>query len=184
MKKIFAVVLALVLTLALVTGCSDNKKQTGNASQTKTTQTATVNGTAGNKDAANKATKADGNSGAAATASGIRVEKGKAYTDKSHVAAYIHLFKTLPPNYITKAQAAKLGWKKAGTLDQVAPGKSIGGDRFGNFEKILPDKQGRVWRECDIDYRRGNRNAKRICFSNDGLIYYSDSHYQNFVKLY
>lgn len=77
MKKIFAVVLALVLTLALVTGCSDNKKQTGNASQTKTTQTATVNGTAGNKDAANKATKADGNSGAAATASGIRVEKGK-----------------------------------------------------------------------------------------------------------
>ena len=112
MKKIFAVVLALVLTLALVTGCSDNKKQTGNASQAKTTQTATVNGTAGNKDAAGKATKADGNSGAAATVSGIRVEKGKAYTDKSHVAAYIHLFKTLPPNYITKAQAAKLGWKK------------------------------------------------------------------------
>ena len=87
MKKIFAVVLALVLTLALVTGCSDNKKQTGNASQAKTTQTATVNGTAGNKAAAGKATKADGNSGAAATASGIRVEKGKAYTDKSHVAA-------------------------------------------------------------------------------------------------
>lgn len=184
MKKIFAVVLALVLTLALVTGCSDNKKQAGNASQVKTTQTGAADGTAGSKEAVDMAAKDDTNSGAAAAASGVRVEKGKAYTDKDHVAAYIHLFKTLPPNYITKAKAAKLGWKKEGTLDQVAPGKSIGGDRFGNFEKILPDKQGRVWKECDIDYRRGNRNAKRICFSNDGLIYYSDSHYQDFVKLY
>ena len=91
--------------------------------------------------------------------------------------------KTLPPNYITKGQANKLGWKTKGSLDQVAPGKSIGGDRYGNYEKKLPDKQGRTWKECDIDYVRGNRNAKRICFSNDGLIYYTSTHYQKFERL-
>ena len=62
------------------------------------------------------------------------------------MAAYIHLYKTLPPNYITKGQANKLGWKTKGSLDQVAPGKSIGGDRDGNYEKKLPDKQGRTWK--------------------------------------
>lgn len=104
--------------------------------------------------------------------------------DKDHVAAYIHIYRKLPPNYITKAEARSLGWKDKGTLDQVAPGKSIGGDRFSNYEKILPDAPGRSWKECDIDYVRGNRNAKRICFSNDGLIYYTSSHYQDFEKIY
>lgn len=114
----------------------------------------------------------------------IRVEPDQAYTDKDHVAAYIHIYRKLPPNYITKAEARSLGWKDKGTLDQVAPGKSIGGDRFSNYEKILPDAPGRSWKECDIDYVRGNRNAKRICFSNDGLIYYTSSHYQDFEKVY
>ena len=114
----------------------------------------------------------------------IRAEQDQAYTDKDHVAAYIHIYKKLPPNYITKAEARSLGWKDKGTLDQVAPGKSIGGDRFSNYEKILPDAPGRSWKECDIDYVRGNRNAKRICFSNDGLIYYTSSHYQDFEKIY
>ncbi|WP_419500406.1 ribonuclease domain-containing protein [Dialister invisus] len=114
----------------------------------------------------------------------IRVEPDQSYTDKDHVAAYIHIYRKLPPNYITKAEARSLGWKDKGTLDQVAPGKSIGGDRFSNYEKILPDAPGRSWKECDIDYVKGNRNAKRICFSNDGLIYYTSSHYQDFEKVY
>ena len=68
----------------------------------------------------------------------IRVEPDQAYTDKDHVAAYIHIYRKLPPNYITKAEARSLGWKDKGTLDQVAPGKSIGGDRFSNYEKNPP----------------------------------------------
>ena len=68
----------------------------------------------------------------------IRVERNQAYTDKDHVAAYIHIYRKLPPNYITKAEARSLGWKDKGTLDQVAPGKSIGGDRFSNYEKNPP----------------------------------------------
>ena len=100
------------------------------------------------------------------------------------VAAYINQFAKLPHNYITKGEAQKLGWQTKGTLDKVAPGKSIGGDKFGNYEGILPKKNGRTYRECDIDYVKGNRNAKRIVYSNDGLIYYTGDHYKTFTKLY
>lgn len=193
MKRVFAIALALVMMLSVVLGCTSNKKETPPASQTKITENqnkANSNAVkAADNDKQVKQQKQNGSEKNVANAdtetkAKVDVVKGKAYTDKDHVAAYIHVYKTLPPNYITKGQATKLGWKTKGTLDQVAPGKSIGGDRYGNYEKKLPDKQGRVWKECDIDYVKGNRNAKRICFSNDGLIYYTSSHYQKFEKLY
>lgn len=106
------------------------------------------------------------------------------YTSKEDVALYLHTYEKLPQNYITKSEAQKLGWKQKGTLDEVAPGKSIGGDKFGNFEGKLPKKNGRIYRECDIDYQKGNRNAKRIIYSNDGQIYYTEDHYKTFEELY
>ena len=60
---------------------------------------------------------------------------------------------------------------------------SIGGDKFGNREGILPKEDGRVYYECDIDYEGGYRNEKRIVFSNDGLIFYTEDHYQSFEEL-
>ena len=110
-------------------------------------------------------------------------EKGS-YIAKDQVARYIHTYNKLPSNFITKAEAMKLGWQQKGTLDKVAPGKSIGGDKFGNFEKKLPVKTGVKYNECDIDYIKGNRGAKRIVFSDDGSIYYTNDHYENFEKLY
>lgn len=110
-------------------------------------------------------------------------EKGS-YISKDQVASYIHTYNKLPNNFITKAEAMKLGWKNKGTLDEVAPGKSIGGDKFGNFEKKLPVKNGVKYSECDIDYIKGNRGAKRIVFSSDGSIYYCSDHYETFEKLY
>lgn len=197
MKKIFAVAVAVMMMISVVLGCSNDKKATLPAGQqakvTENAGAASVKQADSNvkaKDKQDKAVSQKKEQASAAAGSGnaagakVQVEKGKSYTDKDHVAAYIHVYKTLPPNYITKGQATKLGWKTKGSLDKVAPGKSIGGDRFGNYEKQLPDKQGRTWTECDIDYVRGNRNAKRICFSNDGLIYYSGSHYQKFERLY
>lgn len=106
------------------------------------------------------------------------------YDSKDEVALYIHLFGHLPSNYITKKDAQELGWTGGG-LDRYAPGCSIGGDRFGNYEGILPTKQGRKYTECDIDTAgKNSRGAKRIVFSNDGLIYYSDDHYDSFTLLY
>ncbi|MBO6089461.1 MAG: ribonuclease, partial [Lachnospiraceae bacterium] len=92
----------------------------------------------------------------------------------------------LPSNYITKKEAQNLGWdaSQGKHLNKVAPGKSIGGDKFGNREGLLPKKDGRVYYECDIDYKKGSRNAKRIVFSNDGLIYYTEDHYETYELLY
>ena len=107
------------------------------------------------------------------------------YTSKEEVAEYIYLYGHLPGNYITKNEAKKLGWdSKAGNLGEVAPGKSIGGDYFGNFEGLLPEADDRDYFECDIDSDGGFRNAKRIVFSNDGLIYYTEDHYESFELLY
>ena len=113
------------------------------------------------------------------------IQKDGSYTSKDEVAAYIHLYGELPGNYITKNEARDLGWVSSkGNLDKVAPGKSIGGDKFGNYEKLLPTKKGRQYYECDIDYEGGTRNAKRIIYSNDGLIYYTEDHYNTFEQLY
>ena len=107
------------------------------------------------------------------------------YTSKDDVALYIHLYGKLPENFITKKEAKALGWEsKEGNLGEVAPGKSIGGDYFGNYEEILPEEDGRDYFECDIDTEGSYRGAKRIVFSNDGLIYYTEDHYESFELLY
>ena len=106
------------------------------------------------------------------------------YTSKDEVALYIHTYGHLPENYITKDEAYDLGWKSEGTLDEVAPGMSVGGDYYGNYEGVLPDEPGREYHECDIDYESGNRNGKRIVYSNDGNIYYTEDHYNSFEHLY
>ena len=116
---------------------------------------------------------------------GLTVSEDGEYTSKEEVALYIHLYNHLPGNYITKKEAQDLGWDSSkGNLNTVAPGKSIGGDKFGNREELLPKKSGRVYYECDIDYKKGSRNAKRIVFSNDGLIYYTEDHYETYELLY
>ncbi len=112
------------------------------------------------------------------------VEESGAYTSMAEVAVYLSVYGRLPDNYITKREAQALGWdNRAGNLDEVAPGKSIGGDRFGNYEGTLPDAKGRTWTECDIDSDGGYRNGLRIVFSSDGLIYYSDDHYTTFTQV-
>lgn len=130
-----------------------------------------------------------GSSGAggsdASAASGVSVSKDGAYTDRDHVALYLHLYQTLPANFISKTKAKKAGWDaEKGNLWDVCPGKSIGGGTFYNDDGLLPEKSGRTWKECDIDYAGGYRGAKRICYSNDGLIFYTDDHYQSFTQLY
>ena len=112
------------------------------------------------------------------------LDEDGSYTSKDDVALYIHLYGKLPSNFITKDQASDLGWEGGG-LESYAPGKCIGGDRFGNYEGLLPDAPGRTWTECDIDtLGKSSRGANRIVFSNDGLIYYTDDHYESFTLLY
>ena len=110
------------------------------------------------------------------------IDENGAYYSKDDVALYIHTYGHLPNNFITKKQARELGWE-GGSVEDYAPGCSIGGDRFGNYEGILPE--GKKYTECDIDtLGRSSRGAKRIVFSNDGCIYYTDDHYETFELLY
>lgn len=138
----------------------------------------------------------ESSSGAAGSSSGyentsasndysVSVTEDGTYTSKDEVALYIHTYGHLPSNYISKSKARKAGWEsKKGNLDDVLPGMSIGGSEFYNNEGQLPDAAGRTWTECDINYSGGYRGAERIVFSNDGLIFYTDDHYETFEQLY
>ncbi|MDO4961619.1 MAG: ribonuclease domain-containing protein [Eubacteriales bacterium] len=119
--------------------------------------------------------------------SGISIAEDGSYTDKDSVALYIATYSHLPGNFIKKNDAKDAGWDSGkGNLDEVCPGMSIGGDRFGNYEGSLPDKKGRKYYECDINYnsKKGYRGAERIIYSNDGLVYYTGDHYKTFELLY
>lgn len=114
----------------------------------------------------------------------VPVKEDGRYTTKLEVAAYLYQFGKLPSNYLTKGEARDRGWVASkGNLWKVTKKMSIGGDRFGNNEGLLPKKSGRQYYECDIDYRGGSRGAKRIVYSNDGLIFYTGDHYETFEQL-
>ena len=115
----------------------------------------------------------------------LNVEENGNYTSKEEVALYIHTYGKLPVNYITKKQAQELGWDpEKGNLSDILPGMSIGGNVFGNYEGALPRAGGRRYFECDIDYEGGYRGAKRIVYSNDGLVFYTEDHYNTFEQIY
>ena len=91
----------------------------------------------------------------------------------------------LPDNFLTKAEAQALGWDSSKNyLSDVAPGKSIGGDRFGNYEGLLPAESGRQYHEADCYYSEGARNANRLVYSTDGLYFYTEDHYESFEQMY
>lgn len=104
------------------------------------------------------------------------------YTSKEDVGLYLYTYGELPSNFITKKEARALGWS-GGSLEDYAPGYCIGGDYFGNNEGILPEGS---YHECDIDTlnSKKGRGAKRIVYSDDGRIYYTEDHYETFELLY
>lgn len=89
----------------------------------------------------------------------------------------------LPDRYVTKAEAQKLGWRPGEDLCDSARGRSIGGDRFGNRERRLPEKKGRKYFEADLDFACGKRGAKRLVWSDDGLMYTTVDHYDSFQQV-
>ena len=106
------------------------------------------------------------------------------YYSAEDVALYLITYGPLPVNFITKEEARELGWE-GGSVQKYQEGAAIGGDKFGNREGLLPRADGRQYYECDIDTDgESSRGAKRIVYSNDGLIYYTEDHYESFILLY
>lgn len=127
----------------------------------------------------------------APTATPVRTEKPTAapkqtaITAPQDIADYIFAHGTLPDNFLTKNEARQLGWDSSKNyVSDVAPGYSIGGDKFGNYEGLLPDASGRKWYEADANYTVGPRGAERILYSSDGLVYYTNDHYQTFTEMH
>lgn len=127
----------------------------------------------------------------APTATPVRTEKPTttpkqtAITAPQDIADYIFAHGTLPDNFMTKSEARQLGWDSSQNyVSDVAPGYSIGGDKFGNYEGLLPDASGRKWYEADANYTAGPRGAERILYSSDGLVYYTNDHYQTFTEMH
>lgn len=104
-------------------------------------------------------------------------------TDEIIVIEYLKKHGKLPDYYITKRRARERGWVASkGNLCNVLPGKAIGGDVFTNRQKILPSKNNRIWYEADLNYNCGRRNADRILFSSDKLIFVTKDHYKTFEE--
>lgn len=173
-KRIINLFALIILIISLFTGCvtnNDNEVPTQSEDQAEEQQE-------------QDNTEAEQDTDSEQNDEPIIVEDGK-YTTPEEVSLYIHTFNKLPSNFITKKKAMDLGWdSNKGNLWDVTEQMSIGGDTFGNREGLLPKKDGRKWIECDINYEGGFRGAERIVFSNDGLIYYTNDHYETFTKLY
>ena len=121
----------------------------------------------------------------APTATPTDAPKQTAITAPQDITDYIFAHGTLPDNFLTKNEARQLGWDSSKNyVSDVAPGYSIGGDKFGNYEGLLPDASGRKWYEADANYTAGPRGAERILYSSDGLVYYTNDHYQTFTEMH
>ncbi len=112
------------------------------------------------------------------------IEEDGTYTAPQDIADYLFTYGRLPGNFLTKKEAQALGWdSRYNYVGDVAPGMSIGGDYFGNYEQKLPTAKGRKYYECDCNYTGTRRGAERIIFSNDGLVYYTADHYETFTEM-
>lgn len=115
----------------------------------------------------------------------LPIDEDGTYNSVEDVGLYLYTYGELPANYLTKDEARDLGWGGGSVEDYAGDGAAIGGDKFGNKEGNLPKVSGRQYYECDIDtVGSSKRGAKRIVYSNDGLIYYTEDHYEHFDLLY
>ncbi len=172
LKKTVAMILALIMSLGLLCACRNIDKDLIDDIVDIITQTDEPTSAPSDKPTS------------APTGETAKIDKNGSYTTKEDVALYLYTYGELPQNFITKKEAEDLGWTGGG-LEKYAPGKCIGGTYFGNYENKLPTKAGREYHECDIDtLGASSRGAKRIVYSNDGLIYYTGDHYETFELLY
>ena len=179
-KTLFILLLILLLAIGSLTGC---KKHVDPDPSPDTDPV--INTDSGGTTDPGTDTEPDPEPGAAESPfPGVEVTEDGRYDDRYEVAAYLILYGHLPENYITKKEAEALGWS-GGSVEKYAPGCCIGGDYFGNYEGILPEKKGRTYHECDIDtldYK--NRGSRRLIYSNDGLIYYTGDHYKTYELIW
>ncbi len=194
MNKMFKRVLSVLLTgvMLILCGCDaalyDDNSFYSHSGSTSVSTTTTVTETTTAATTTTESTSAETTTAETTinieTTEALLIDYNGSYTTKEDVSLYIYTYGELPQNFITKKEAQALGWE-GGSLEPYAEGCCIGGSYFGNYEGLLPKADGRSYYECDIDtLGKKSRGAKRIVYSNDGLIYYTADHYETFELLY
>lgn len=164
-KVLFVLLMAAVL---LLTGCAAGATETAKKNRTKPTAVVTAAPVT-----------------AAPAAAETPTEEPGPIIEPQRIADYLFEHGELPENFLTKKEAQALGWDSSRNyVSDVAPGMSIGGDYFGNYEGKLPRVKGRKYYEADCWYTGGKRNAYRIIYSSDGHVWYTEDHYNTFTELF
>ncbi len=185
-KKAAWLTALLMVTLLVVTGCGTLKESTAALRETFTLTTAeALSKTTEAPETAKDLSPVVAEQKKKEVSAETQVEESGPITDPQAIADYIFAHGELPDNFITKEEAKTLGWDSEWNyVGDVAPGMSIGGDRFGNYEGKLPKVKGRKYYECDANYRGKKRGAERIIYSNDGHVWYTKDHYETFEELF
>ena len=168
--RLFTLFVLLTAAVILLTGCSAGALET--AKKKKTARPTAVVTAVPEQTEAPRETEAP-------------TEEPGPIIEPQRIADYLFEHGRLPDNFLTKKEAQALGWNSSyNYVSDVAPGMSIGGDYFGNYEGKLPRVQGRKYYEADCYYTGGKRNAYRIIYSSDGHVWYTEDHYNTFTELF
>ena len=92
-------------------------------------------------------------------------------------------FGELPNYYVTESEAISMGLKRGKSPARYLSGKMLTMGIYNNSNGHLPQAEGRIWYEADINYYEGKRNKHRILWSNDGLIFVTYDHYATFYEI-
>ena len=185
MNNIKMRIIAVLILLAAVmfSGCGNSGNTANSANVTSKASVTTVTAASMSGTAATTPTTTKAEKETRADEHGNAPARDGYYYDVENVVLYLEEYGELPPNYITKKEAEALGWS-GGSVEDYKEGAAIGGDRFGNYEELLPEADGRKYTECDIDTDGyPSRGSRRLVFSNDGLYFYTADHYETFSEV-
>lgn len=185
MNNIKMRIIAVLILLAAVmfSGCGNSGNTANSANVTSKASVTTVTAASMSGTAATTPTTTKAEKETQADEHGNAPARDGYYYDVENVVLYLEEYGDLPPNYITKKEAEALGWS-GGSVEDYQEGAAIGGDRFGNYEELLPEADGRKYTECDIDTDGyPSRGSRRLVFSNDGLYFYTSDHYETFSEV-
>ncbi len=178
-RRLYGLTIWIIIALSLLSGCAAPLDSSEMSLTTEGIETIIETESTSTSESTSESESTSGPESTSESES--QIDENGFYYSAEDVAAYLRTFGELPPNYITKEEAVELGWDSSkGNLWEVAEGYVIGGNRFGNREGLLPEAKGRKWFECDVDYEGGFRDKRRLVYSNDGLIYFTDDHYKSF----
>lgn len=96
---------------------------------------------------------------------------------------WLKYFGKLPNYYVTEEEAYNNGWKRGKSPANFIPGKMLTMGTYNNSNGHLPQADGRIWYEADVNYYEGKRNGHRVLWSNDGLIFATYDHYATFYEI-